>query len=129
MVEDVALAAEEEGGMAAGYYRDVQYSHLAPELDSRPFTAEEDEEIIRKQREFGNKWATIARHLRGRSDNAVKNRWNSTLRKQQPGLGAHDQEDVAAAAADGQAGLDDLPPRAVPFEGRGHGGRGCGGGR
>jgi hypothetical protein len=82
--------------------------HLAPELDSRPFTAEEDAEIIEKQREFGNKWATIARHLRGRSDNAVKNRWNSTLRKQQPGLGAHDQEDVAAADGHGQA-APDLP--------------------
>ncbi|KAI4993162.1 hypothetical protein ZWY2020_007475 [Hordeum vulgare] len=69
--------------------------HLSPELDSRPFTPEEDEEIIRKQREFGNKWATIARYLTGRSDNAVKNRWNSTLRKQQLGLGAHDTEDAA----------------------------------
>jgi hypothetical protein len=69
--------------------------HLAPDLDSRPFTPQEDEEIIQKQREFGNKWATIARYLRGRSDNAVKNRWNTTLRKQQLALGAHGPEDAA----------------------------------
>ncbi|KAF7041483.1 hypothetical protein CFC21_051274 [Triticum aestivum] len=75
--------------------------HLSPELDSRPFTPEEDEEIIRRQREFGNKWATIARYLTGRSDNSVKNRWNSTLRKQL--LGAHATEDDAAAAEDDQA--------------------------
>jgi len=71
--------------------------HLAPELDSRPFTPEEDARIVELQRVHGNKWATIARFLHGRSDNAVKNHWNTALRKMQQGYPA------AAAAAEDDA--------------------------
>jgi hypothetical protein len=73
--------------------------HLAPELDSRPFTPEEDARIVEQQRVHGNKWATIARYLHGRSDNAVKNRWNSALRKTM-------QIGNPAAAADADAAVD-----------------------
>ena len=58
--------------------------HLAPEVDDvRPFTRKEDATLILLQQMYPNKWATIAGHLPGRTDNAVKNRWNYVLRKQQ----------------------------------------------
>ncbi|CAN8280231.1 unnamed protein product [Cochlearia groenlandica] len=45
------------------------------------FSEEEERIIIDLQSKFGNKWARIATHLQGRTDNDVKNFWSSRQKK------------------------------------------------
>ncbi|KAL1206478.1 Transcription factor [Cardamine amara subsp. amara] len=58
-------------------------NHLRPNLKKGSFTGDEERLIIQLHAQLGNKWARMAAQLPGRTDNEIKNYWNTRLKRLQ----------------------------------------------
>ncbi|XP_017612628.1 transcription factor MYB33-like isoform X2 [Gossypium arboreum] len=58
-------------------------NHLRPNLKKGAFTREEEHLIIELHAKMGNKWARMAANLPGRTDNEIKNYWNTRIKRRQ----------------------------------------------
>ncbi|ESQ40703.1 hypothetical protein EUTSA_v10013952mg [Eutrema salsugineum] len=56
-------------------------NYLKPDIKRGEFSYEEEQIIIMLHASRGNKWSVIARHLPKRTDNEIKNYWNTHLKK------------------------------------------------
>ncbi|KAL5149839.1 Transcription factor GAMYB [Glycine soja] len=68
-------------------------NHLRPDLKKGAFTAEEENRILELHAKMGNKWARMAAELPGRTDNEIKNYWNTRIKRmQRAGLPIYPEE-------------------------------------
>ncbi|XVE79054.1 hypothetical protein DITRI_Ditri14bG0027100 [Diplodiscus trichospermus] len=58
-------------------------NHLRPDLKKGVFTPEEERRIVELHSKLGNKWARMAAELPGRTDNEIKNYWNTRIKRLQ----------------------------------------------
>jgi hypothetical protein len=97
--KDWSFIASHIVGRIGKQCRERYHNHLAPDVKKDAWTPEEDEAIIHAHHIYGNKWTDIAKLLgNGRPPNAIKNRWNSSLRRRVGDLSAVPALNVGIAA-------------------------------
>ncbi|CAM0955202.1 unnamed protein product [Alopecurus aequalis] len=88
-----SVIARSLNGRIGKQCRERWHNHLDPQIKKEAWTFEEEHVLVKAHSLHGNKWAEIAKLLPGRTDNSIKNHWNSSVRKRL------DEYNTGAAAA------------------------------
>ncbi|KAK9154905.1 hypothetical protein Sjap_002385 [Stephania japonica] len=74
-------------------------NYLRPDLKRGAFSPQEEELIIHLHSILGNRWSQIAARLPGRTDNEIKNFWNSTIKKRLKNNNNNNSSSTSASAS------------------------------
>ncbi|KAJ9683721.1 hypothetical protein PVL29_019338 [Vitis rotundifolia] len=82
-------------------------NYLRPDIKRGKFSLQEEQTIIQLHALLGNRWSAIATHLPKRTDNEIKNYWNTHLKKRLAKMGidpvTHKPKSDALLSSDGQS--------------------------
>ncbi|KAG6533021.1 transcription factor MYB106-like [Zingiber officinale] len=83
-------------------------NYLRPDIKRGEFSVQEEQTIIQLHALLGNRWSAIATHLPKRTDNEIKNYWNTHLKKRLAKMGidpcTHKAKSDALSSAAGAGG-------------------------
>ncbi|XP_040985767.1 transcription factor MYB10 [Juglans microcarpa x Juglans regia] len=86
-------------------------NYLRPDVKRGNFTKEEENTVIKLHKAWGNKWSKIASYLPGRTDNEIKNVWNTHLKKKMACKdanthdGEHEQSSITSSSSSSSSSL------------------------
>jgi len=89
--------------------RERWINHLDPSIERGAWSTEEDIKLLEAHLEVGKKWADISKRLKNRTENAVKNRWNSLMKKYKNE--ALDSDTLSTLSAQTGGSVEDLERR------------------
>ena len=75
------LIAKEMKNRTGKQIRDRFLNSLAPGVNKKRFTLEEDKKILKYYKIYGKSWSSIAKYIKGRTGDMIKNRFYSYLSK------------------------------------------------